>query len=127
MSCAVRIDGLFQRVRARSVPRQEPPYCPLAEVVADQHVFDLGGPGAMLGFRFPDFTEGLEVSGYHLHFISEDRLRGGHVLECEPRRVRVRMDPSQNLHVELPPGIELPGAEIAESTRAALRSAEHSG
>ncbi len=28
-SCALRIDGRFERVRARSVPRQEPPYRPL--------------------------------------------------------------------------------------------------
>ncbi|MDP9228873.1 MAG: acetolactate decarboxylase, partial [Actinomycetota bacterium] len=93
----------------------------------DQHVFELGGSGTMLGFRFPDYAEGLEVSGYHLHFIAEDRRRGGHVLACEPGRVRVQIDPSRDLHVELPPGIELAGAEIAESTRAALRSAEHSG
>src|SRR5262249_22784816 len=38
---AVRIDGSFALVQARSVPRQEPPYRPLTEVVADQHVFEL--------------------------------------------------------------------------------------
>ena len=27
----------------------------------------------MLGFRFPDYAEGIEVAGYHLHFISDDR------------------------------------------------------
>ena len=38
---AVRIDGRFELVRARSVPRQEPPYRPLTEVVAEQKVFEL--------------------------------------------------------------------------------------
>ena len=75
-------------VRARSVPRQTPPYRPLTEVVAEQHVFELEDvAGTMLGFRFPDYSEGIEVSGYHLHFISEDRARGGHVLDCRTRRV----------------------------------------
>ena len=41
VACAVRIDGRFELVHARSVPRQEPPYHGLAEVVADQQVFDL--------------------------------------------------------------------------------------
>ena len=41
-SCALRLDGEFELVRARSVPRQLPPYRPLVEVVADQHVFELG-------------------------------------------------------------------------------------
>src|SRR5215208_6195635 len=35
-SCAIRLDGRFELVRARSVPAQNPPYRPLAEVVADQ-------------------------------------------------------------------------------------------
>src|SRR5262245_54485585 len=79
-SCAVRIDGRFESVKARSVPRQEPPYRPLTEVVADQRVFELSDvDGTMLGFRFPEYAEGIEVAGWHLHFISEDRGRGGHV------------------------------------------------
>jgi acetolactate decarboxylase len=126
-SCAVRVDGEFELVRARSVPRQEPPYRPLTEVVAEQRVFALREVGGtIVGFRFPDYVEGLEVSGYHLHFVTDDRSRGGHVLDCRPRRVRVRMDPSTDLHVELPPGIDLAGAELAQSTREALRRAEHS-
>ncbi|HEV2727854.1 MAG TPA: acetolactate decarboxylase, partial [Solirubrobacterales bacterium] len=73
-SCAIRLDGRFGLVRARSVPRQDPPYRPLTEVVADQHVFELRGvEGTMLGFRFPTYVEGIEVPGYHLHFISADR------------------------------------------------------
>jgi acetolactate decarboxylase len=125
-SAAVRVDGEFELVRARSVPRQQPPYRRLGEVVAEQHVFDHRGvSGSVVGFRFPDYAEGLEVSGYHLHFISEDRTRGGHVLECRPVRGRVRIDPSHDLHVELPAGIELSSGEIAESTREVLRRAEH--
>src|SRR5947208_10672209 len=41
VACAVRVDGSFERVHARSVPRQSPPYRGLADVVSDQHVFDL--------------------------------------------------------------------------------------
>jgi acetolactate decarboxylase len=127
-SAAVRVDGDFDRVRARSVPRQEPPYRPLAEVVADQHVFEIEGiSGSMVGFRFPDYAEGLEVSGYHLHFITDDRDRGGHVFQGEPSHVRVRIDPSTDLHVELPPGVELTDSDLAQSTRKALERAEHSG
>ena len=127
-ACAVRVDGEFEAVRCRSVPRQAPPYRPLAEVLADQRVFELHGTtGTLVGFRFPDYAEGLEVGGYHLHFVTDDRRRGGHVLRCRAGRVRVRIDPSDDLHVELPPGIDLAGAELARSTREALRRAEHAG
>ena len=63
-SCAIRLDGHFELLRARSVPRQEPPYRPLTEVVADQHVFELEEvEGTMVGFRFPAYAEGIEVAG----------------------------------------------------------------
>ena len=127
-SWAVRIDGSFERVRARSVPRQTPPYRPLTEVVAEQHVFELEDvAGTMLGFRFPDYSEGIEVSGYHLHFISEDRARGGHVLDCRARSVHAALDPSSDLHVELPTGVDLSAPELQGSTHEALKRVEHEG
>ena len=85
-SCALRIEGEFERVRARSVPRELPPYRPLAEVVADQHVFELTEvEGTLVGFRFPQYADGIEVGGYHLHFLTADR---------DPRRPRARVPPA---------------------------------
>ena len=112
-TCAVRVDGEFDLVRARSVPRQQPPYRPLAEVAAEQHVFKLVDVrGTLVGFRFPDYAGGVEVTGHHLHFIASDRTRGGHVLECRPRSGRLRLDTSSDLHVELPPGVELGAGHV---------------
>jgi acetolactate decarboxylase len=127
-TCAVRIDGRFELVRGRSVPRQEPPYRSLTEVVADQKVFELAGvDGTMLGFRFPEYAEGIEVSGWHLHFITEDRSRGGHVLDSRSSTLHVQLDPSGELHVELPPGVELTDPDHAKSTRNAIDRVEHQG
>lgn len=124
-SCAIRLDGRFPLVRARSVPRQRPPYRPLTEVVADQHVFELADvEGTMLGFRFPSYAEGIEVGGYHLHFIDADRSRGGHVLGSHTGELRVRIDPSDDLHVELPPAVELEDPDLAEETHAAVAAVE---
>jgi acetolactate decarboxylase len=127
-SCAVRIDGRFELIRARSVPRQEPPYRPLTEVVAEQKVFELAEvDGTMLGFRFPEYAEGIEVAGWHLHFVSEDRGRGGHVLDCRVETAHVQLDPSGELHVELPPGIDLADPEAAKSTHDAIDRVERNG
>jgi len=125
-SCAVRLDGRFPLVRVRSVPRQEPPYRPLTEVIADQHVFELpDAEGTMLGFRFPAYVEGIEVAGYHLHFVNADRSRGGHVFDSRSADLRVRIDPSEDLHVELPPQVELTDPELAAATHAAVEAVEH--
>jgi len=128
VACAIRVDGSFDRVHARSVPRQSPPYRGLAEVVSEQHVFDLTDvEGTMVGFRFPDYSEGIEVSGYHLHFITADRTRGGHVLECHPHRAVARIDAATDLHLELPPGIDLASPQASRETHEALIRAEHCG
>jgi acetolactate decarboxylase len=128
VACALRIDGSFELIRARSVPRQSPPYRPLAEVVAEQQVFELNHvEGTVVGFRFPDYGEGIEVSGYHLHFISGDRTRGGHVLECLPARGLARIDRSTDLHLELPPGVDLSAPELSREAHRALDRVEHSG
>jgi acetolactate decarboxylase len=79
----------------------------------------------MVGFRFPAYAEGIEVGGYHLHFISDDRTRGGHVLDSRTAAsLRVRLDPSNDLHVELPPAIDLADPDLAASTHAAIERAE---
>ena len=110
---AVRLDGTFELVRARSVPRQSPPYRPLAEVAAEQNVFELADvSGTLVGFCFPDYARGLEVTGYHFHFIDQDRERGGHVLRCRVRGGRLRIDPSSGWRLELPPGVELESGHV---------------
>jgi acetolactate decarboxylase len=97
-------------------------------VVSEQHVFELTGiDGTMLGFRFPDYAEGIEVSGWHLHFISEDRSRGGHVLDSRLSTAHVRVDLSGELHVELPPGVDLTDPEQARRTHGAIDRVEHQG
>jgi acetolactate decarboxylase len=124
-SCAIRVDGRFESVRARSVPRQHPPYRPLTEVVAEQGVFELDDiAGTMLGFRFPSYAEGIEVSGFHLHFIDAERRRGGHVLDSRVGEATARLDPSNDLHVELPPEIDLASASLAAGTHAAIERVE---
>jgi acetolactate decarboxylase len=126
VTCALRLDGRFELVRARSVPRQEPPYRPLGEVVADQHVFELSDvEGTMMGFRFPAWVEGIEVAGYHLHFIDAARERGGHVLGSRSSGLRAQLDPSSDLHVELPPAVDLADPDLAAETHAAIDRVEH--
>jgi len=85
--CAFRLRGEFSRVRTRSVPAQEKPYPPLTEVTADQPVFDLENTeGTLIGFLSPDFVRGVNVPGFHMHFLADDLSGGGHVLGFDLRK-----------------------------------------
>lgn len=106
---AVRVDATFEHVRTRSVPGQRKPYPPLSEVVRNQPTFDLQDVrGSLVGFRFPVQTQGLNVPGYHFHFITDDRSAGGHVLGCRISAGEIRIDHEVDLGLELPAGVDLP-------------------
>ncbi|MBC3888547.1 acetolactate decarboxylase [Acetobacterium paludosum] len=77
-----RIDGTFKTIQARSVPRQEKPYPVMTEAVKQQSVFSFTNvTGSIVGIWCPDYIGGVNVPGYHFHFISEDRTQGGHLLD----------------------------------------------
>jgi len=110
---AVRATGRFRDLRLRSVARQHHPYPPLRDVVAHQTEWQVGSAtGTVVGFRFPDTLAGIEVPGYHLHFLSDDRSAGGHVIDLTMLVGEVRLQACEDLHVELPAGVGLgtPGA-----------------
>lgn len=122
---AVRIDGRFSHVRARSVPAQRRPYLPLAEVAARQVLFEWRDLDATLvGFRFPKVAAGIELPGHHLHIISADRTRGGHVLAADLAHGTLRVDRVSAMRLELPTGVKLPAARDAGRT-AILDRIEH--
>ena len=104
---ALRIEGSFDYVKTRSVPRQNKPYPPLVEVVKNQPTFEFHNlKGTIVGFRCPGYVKGINVPGYHLHFISEDRKIGGHLLECRVRNVRIGIDYTSEFHLTLPESAE---------------------
>ncbi|MFM9022965.1 MAG: acetolactate decarboxylase [Solirubrobacterales bacterium] len=112
---AIRIDGRFSRVHARSVPRQDPPYPSLAEVAEGQVEWTFEDvEGTVVGFRFPRSAAGVEVTGHHLHFLASDRSCGGHVLECDLEHGMIQVEEVDGLRLELPPGVELPSAGDAD-------------
>jgi len=79
---AARVEGRFRAVAIRSEPKQQPPYRPLADVMKAQQVVHtvVEVDGILIGFRFPAAASSVNVPGWHFHFLSADKTRGGHVL-----------------------------------------------
>ncbi len=78
--CAIRLEGEFPSVQTRTVPKQQRPYRPMLEAIEQQPTFHFKHKsGVMAGFRSPKYTTGINVPGYHEHFIDQARTGGGHV------------------------------------------------
>ncbi|MEE4378606.1 MAG: acetolactate decarboxylase [Candidatus Competibacteraceae bacterium] len=101
---AIRIDGTFSFLKVRSIPKQSKPYRPLAEVVHDDQVtFDYeNAKGSLIGFRTPEYMKGLNVPGYHFHFLSENRKFGGHVLALVTTGGTIQFDEAASFQMALP-------------------------
>ena len=100
---AIKLHGTFNRVKTRSVPMQQKPYRPLVEVTANQPEFETETViGTLSGFYCPPFVTGINVPGYHLHFLSDDQTFGGHVLEFELSSGELFLDQVNNFKLILP-------------------------
>ena len=100
---AVRIDGKFSYMKTRSVPAQIQPYPLLTDAIKGQQVLEFKDvEGTMIGFRCPPYIEGVNVPGYHFHFLDKDRKQGGHVLECTASGVKIVVDKTAGMIMELP-------------------------
>ena len=122
---AVRIDGLFEHVKARSVPGQHRPYPKLVEVVKQQRVFQFSQvSGTVLGFRCPAFVKGINVPGYHLHFLDQVRAAGGHVLDLEVRDPRVQIAVAPRFVMVLPEQGQFLQSDLAGDRGEDLRQVE---
>lgn len=124
MLYAIRIDGTFSHVRTRAVPRSEN-YRPLVEVTANQPVFDFYDvQGCLAGFYTPPFMESLNAPGYHMHFLTENRRHGGHLIECTLKKARIGIQHVPKLDVGLPITLDFLTADLTRDIGKDLDKAE---
>jgi acetolactate decarboxylase len=101
--CAIKITGNFSYVRTRSVPVQTKPYPVLTKVTKNQSIFEFSNvEGTIVGFRCPQYINGINVPGYHLHFLTADFEAGGHVLELTTDSVTATLDYTPEFLLILP-------------------------
>jgi acetolactate decarboxylase len=122
---AVKVNGTFDEIRVRSVPRQQKPYPALTEVVKNQPVYTFHDvAGTLVGFVCPEYAEGVNVVGWHLHFIADDRRVGGHVLAFSAGNLAVEIDETPSFSLYLPTDAAFYGADLSGDTADAVKRVE---
>ena len=108
-----RINGHFEYLKCRTVRGQEFKGQSLSELGKKQSVETYENvSGTIIGFRTPKNWQGFGVAGEHLHFITDDRKAGGHVLEMKAEKVEMQMAVASNVHVELPTSDDFNAAKL---------------
>ncbi|MCD4825825.1 MAG: acetolactate decarboxylase [Phycisphaerae bacterium] len=122
---AICMTGEFAHVKTRSVPRQHKPFPRLVEVVKNQSLFGFEKVrGTIVGFRFPGYFDGLNVTGYHIHFLTEDRTGGGHVLDFSIADFNVQVAPLHKFVMQLPTDSAFGKADVSSDKTAEIHRVE---
>jgi acetolactate decarboxylase len=122
---AWRIHGVCAVLEVRAACRHDSGV-PLVDAVADQAVFRYENTSAsIVGFWSPEYAQAIAIAGYHLHAISDDRSRGGHVFDLQASILRVDVHRVTDLHLALPETEAFLAADLGGDTTQALDVAEH--
>jgi acetolactate decarboxylase len=99
-----RVDGTFSKMNVRSEYAQEEPYKPLVKALeTDQTFFDYENvEGTVVALYCPDYMKELNNAGWHLHFVSKDGTKGGHVLDLAIDKANIAWDQTDNFNMMLP-------------------------
>ena len=121
---AFRFTGTFDTLNLRAACKHSAG-TDLVTATADQGLFDLSDiPGTVLGFWTPDYAEAIGIAGYHLHFISDDRQHGGHVLGLAAPALSAELHQVNDVHLAMPETQAFLEADLSGDTAAALDVAE---
>jgi acetolactate decarboxylase len=126
MVYAIRMHGTFPSIKVRAIPAQHKPYPTLTEASANQSVYTYSdSTGTIVGFYIPVFFKGLNVAGYHLHFISDDRKTGGHILDLTiPANTSVEYDITPGFAMTLPTSGDFTGVNLSQDLSGDLAKIE---
>lgn len=78
--CALEISGTFRDVVLRTVHHPDYEGESLGEIIDDEIRFSFPQwAGTLVGFRYPDHSDGSTIPGLHLHGLGDDERSGGHL------------------------------------------------
>lgn len=121
---AALIRGRFSRLHVRIACKADE-HETLVEATSHQAEFSYTDiDGTLLGFWTPAFAKGFGIPGWHLHFISDDRQHGGHVLDCAGDGLTVALEHIDDFRVAIPETAAFLAADLTGDTTAALDKAE---
>jgi alpha-acetolactate decarboxylase len=123
---AIRITGTFTKIKTRSFPAvMDDPAPNTASILDRQKFFEFENiKGSLIGFRLPSYLEGMNIAGYHFHFLSEDKTKGGHVVDFAAGNVVVEVDILDGFKVDLPQTKDFRDFEFDDDMVAEIKKVE---
>ncbi len=99
-----RIDGFFDIIHARAGAPYRSQHVTLKNILSKtQKDFCFEKLyGTLVCVYYPDYMDGINASGWHLHFISKDKKLGGHVFEVSMSSGECLLQKMDRIEIQLP-------------------------
>lgn len=122
----VKINGTFKKMNVRSELKQEKPYKSLDKALAtDQREFNYENiTGTVVALYCPDYMGGLNTPGWHFHFISDDKTKGGHILELAFDSAQAEFDSTRDFDMYLSDNSDFQKMELSKDVSDAIKKVE---
>ena len=122
----VKMNGTFEKMNVRSEIKQEKPYKTLDKALAtDQREFNYENvKGTVVALYCPDYMGGLNTPGWHFHFISDDRTKGGHILDLNFDKATAEYDATPEFEMCLTDNNDFQKMELSKDVSDAIKKVE---
>lgn len=126
---AIRVDGVFERLVARSESAQPKPYEALdIGMPKTQRKFYLQNTqGTLVGYVVPEVYKQMVLPGFHFHYINDARDAGGHIYDVEFKAAVVSVQCCDELKIVMPNTKEFECIDLNQDFEHVLKVAERGG
>ena len=122
----VKMSGTFEKMNVRSELKQEKPYKTLDKALeTDQREFNYDNiNGTVVALYCPDYMNGLNTPGWHFHFISDDKTKGGHLLDLKFSKATAEYDATPEFEMCLTDNGDFQKMELSKDVSDAIKKVE---
>ena len=122
----VKMSGTFEKMNVRSEIKQEKPYKTLDKALeTDQREFSYDNiTGTVVALYCPDYMNGLNTPGWHFHFISDDKTKGGHLLDLQFAKATAEYDATPEFDMCLTDNGDFQQMELSKDVSDAIKKVE---
>ncbi|MDO4355801.1 MAG: acetolactate decarboxylase [Clostridia bacterium] len=107
--------GEFDAMHVRSCFACEKPYPTLSEAASQQREFHyVKVRGDVIAVYCPAYVNGINMPGWHFHFLSGDKTMGGHILGLSAASMKARVNELDEYEIILPRNEEFAKLNLCE-------------
>lgn len=120
----LKATGTFGKMHVRSCHACEKPYPTLSEAASHQKEFQYQNvSGSVIAVYCPPYVEGINLPGWHFHFLSQDKTTGGHILGLQADSLSLQLNPILDWELLLPENPEFASRDLCENLSAKTAAA----